>query len=464
MARCGCAGTCSCQLSSSPTVAVTGNGTPANPYVFSVVAVPDETPPPNPENLPYNDPLSNALVDYSFDNWNAGVPATWGTFWKGGTPDPVVDPAIGVGDSLDGYAARVTFADTDSIQRFGNVVVPVAAGQVWQCSVWAKGTGANPRVAMSLIINLAPGNPEWFGAGASNVTPLGVTEITGDFALYSGSVMIPTGYDVARLSVTAMGDPGDTVTIDRVTMRHAAAPTTFNGVPAGGAAGDVLTKDGATDYDVTWAAPTVPVRHVYAAGATWTKPAGLRCVRVRVIGDGGGGGGTTGNATGRAAGGGGGAGGYSEKLILAAALGATETVTVGQGGAGGTNGATNGSNGTGSSFGAHCSATGGSGGYAGGTAGTGPSVGYGNLGGTGSSGDVNVPGGSGQPGLTLSATWATAGSGGNAALGGGGRNRGNQGTGFDGTAGGGGGGAYSATTTYAGGNGGAGLVIVEEYY
>src|SRR5690606_11773068 len=70
---------------------------------------------------------------------------------------------------------------------------------------------------------------------------------------------------------------------------------------------------------------------VFTESGTYNKTAGVKMARVRVVGPGGGGGGGATSATG----GGGGAGGYSEKVIAAASLGETETVTVGTGGAGG---------------------------------------------------------------------------------------------------------------------------------
>ena len=133
---------------------------------------------------------------------------------------------------------------------------------------------------------------------------------------------------------------------------------------------------------------------VYTADATWTKPDGLKYVVVEVIGAGGGGStrGTQGKTT--IAGAGGGGGGYSRKRILAASLGATETVTVGIGGTASKTGSTNtdGSTGGTSSFGSHCSANGGGGGqkYDGVAPATTLSVG--GSGGTATGGDVNVTG------------------------------------------------------------------------
>jgi len=99
---------------------------------------------------------------------------------------------------------------------------------------------------------------------------------------------------------------------------------------------------------------------------TYTKPAGATEVRILCLGAGGAGGNVPTSAAGEhACGGGGQAGGYTEAVFPAASLGATETVTVGTGGATGAAGATDGADGTASSVGALINAPGGQGGKAG---------------------------------------------------------------------------------------------------
>ena len=80
-----------------------------------------------------------------------------------------------------------------------------------------------------------------------------------------------------------------------------------------------------------------------AGTATWTKPAGKTMAWIRIFGGGGGGGSGARQAAGTAKSGGGGgqAGGMTELFIPLSALGATETVTVGAGGAGGVSASTN---------------------------------------------------------------------------------------------------------------------------
>lgn len=206
------------------------------------------------------------------------------------------------------------------------------------------------------------------------------------------------------------------------------------------------------------------VERIYITSATWTKPAGLKAVRVTVVGGGGGGGGCTGAASSYAVGGGGGGGGTSTKLILAATLGATEAVTVGAGGAAGANtGGTGGTGGT-SSFGAHASATGGGGtGMATGTTALGVA---GGLGGVGSLGTNNLEGDGGGSALRVSGTAGISGKGGASTNGGGGRGAlGNLAGDPGGLRGGGGGGASTnSATAQAGGAGAGGVVIVEEFY
>lgn len=198
------------------------------------------------------------------------------------------------------------------------------------------------------------------------------------------------------------------------------------------------------------------VQYYTSSGShTWTKPAGLKRVRVYVTGGGGGGGNPAANTNN---GGGGAGGGTAIKVIDAASLGSTESITVGAGGAAGNPGGTGGT----SSFGSHCSATGGVGGA------SDSQGGYGYIvPGVGSGGDLNIQGcgpDAGRPGGDN----GVGGSGGGSFWGGGGRG------GFNynyphagaGSHGGGGGGAYRTGAGGAGGGaaGGAGIVVVEEYF
>ena len=200
----------------------------------------------------------------------------------------------------------------------------------------------------------------------------------------------------------------------------------------------------------------------YTSSGTYTKATNNPSyIEVEVIGGGGGGGGSFLTAT---VGAGGGSGGYSRKKILASALSASETVTVGVAGTAGTTAGSAGGAGGTSSFGAHCSATGG----AGGAGATTLTFTAGGAYGTGSGGDVNgfgQFGGNGQPDSTNG--YSSSGPGGNSILGGAGNgvvNNANApgGAGSSGTGSGGGGGSAGAESK-PGGPGGSGRVIVREY-
>lgn len=266
------------------------------------------------------------------------------------------------------------------------------------------------------------------------------------------------------------GDPEDLTVTQATAMLNAVTGDAGSGgtkglVPAP-AAGDAaaekfLRADGA------WAAPEPTGRlsevRIYTANDTWTKPAGLSFVIVEVLGAGGGGGGADQDGSNSGTGGGGGAGGYSRKKIPAAALGATETVTIGALGAGGAAGNNAGATGGASSFGAHATANGGVGGSS--TAPASSATVIGGAGGAAADGDTNIQGQSGGGGMRSSTTIALPGEGGSTPYGNGARGKNNAAV--NASTGYGAGGAGAASTTggsdRAGGDGTAGLVIVYEY-
>ena len=194
---------------------------------------------------------------------------------------------------------------------------------------------------------------------------------------------------------------------------------------------------------------------VFTGSGTWTKPTGVKYLRVICVGGGGGGAGR-GGATGD--GGGGGGGGYCEKIIDVTSI-VSETVTVGAAGAGGVGNPspTNGTSGGTSSFGSHCSASGGAGG-------SGTTDG---AGGSGTGGQINL---SGQSGGGLLKNFPNHGkAGGSAPLGFGfgapmpgdvsaDGNHGVAGSGY----GAGGGGAEAGDSGANGGAGTGGIVVVYE--
>jgi hypothetical protein len=204
----------------------------------------------------------------------------------------------------------------------------------------------------------------------------------------------------------------------------------------------------------------------FTANGTYTTPAGLRRAEVWLCSAGGAGGGSAATGAGQVSGGaGGGAGGNALRLLTAAQIGASQTVTVAAAAAGASGAA--GANGTSTSFGALLSATGGTGG---GVAGPAASITVaGAAGGAGSSGDIN---GNGMPGgmtnVTQTVAGLIAGNGGSSLYGGGGigpSSLGPSGGAASGFCAGGSGtteGASGAANT--GGASTGGLVIVREFY
>lgn len=197
--------------------------------------------------------------------------------------------------------------------------------------------------------------------------------------------------------------------------------------------------------------------------SNWTKPTGLDYIRVRLVGAGGGSGGADAAGTDEAGGSGGAGGGYSEKIIAAASLSATETVIVGVGGLGGLNTGGNGIVGTDTSFGSHLSATGG--GLGSGSAGAYYLPAYG---GVGSNGNINTYGefSFAPVGPTGAATLLVSGRGGSSMFGVGGLpgSPGLSASGGNGY-GSGGAGAFSENgAATAGTSGASGVVYIEEFY
>jgi len=193
----------------------------------------------------------------------------------------------------------------------------------------------------------------------------------------------------------------------------------------------------------------------FTSSGTWTKDSGLRFVIVEAVGGGGAGAGGTSLPAGAMRAGGGG-GGYARKKIAAGDLGATETVTIGTGGAG-TKGA--GASGNTTTFGSLVSAGGGGGGSDS-TAG---------AGGIATVGDLLIAGGAGGAGANSTGELVAGAMGGGSMYGfgghggayaGGGRD-GGDGTGYGG---GGGGGVRVTTGDIFGGNGSDGIVVVYEYF
>lgn len=233
--------------------------------------------------------------------------------------------------------------------------------------------------------------------------------------------------------------------------------TTFVLPSADGTNGQVIQTNGSGVLSFTTVASGGDyIMNVYSTPGTWTKPAGLKAIKVTVIGGGGGSGG------GPQLGTGGGGGGSSIEYIDAPAIPGPQPYTVGTGGTAGSPSPVLGGTGGTSSFGgptAFLSATGGTGG---GINSPGPNFRgeAGVAGGTGSNGQLNIAGENGTGGINpggLGLSGGTIlGSGiygyfGDPPSPGAPRGYGVGGIGIN-------------TATGAGSAGGAGVVIVEEFY
>lgn len=200
----------------------------------------------------------------------------------------------------------------------------------------------------------------------------------------------------------------------------------------------------------------------FTSSGTFTKASypWLRAVRVRLVGGGGGGSGNAdGSGTNNIGGAGGGGGGYAEDIIAASSLAASETVTVGAGGAGAQG---TGSAGGATSFGTHVVAG----------SGQGAALETGGDGGAGTTGGILISGEHGDSTVDIDLTGVSAegtpgGNGGRSMLGMGGpgavAKAANSNGGIGLGPGGGGGGGYRRSTAVSGGDGADGVVIVELY-
>lgn len=278
--------------------------------------------------------------------------------------------------------------------------------------------------------------PTGLVAGTSYyVIAAGLTANTFQVAATIGGAAINTSgtqsgvHTLTKWTPIAVG-MNDTTKLPTLSEKAAMAGGGAFGVPSG--SNKFVTQTGLSD------SATAPVVQILTVSGTWTKPVGLKYIIVELVAGGGGGGGS---ASGTGAGGGAGGSASVKKLILAAALAATEAYVVGAGGIGGA-AATTGGIGGNSTF-STLTATGGPGG-GGGTGGTGNGGGAGGA--TATSGDYNYNGTAGAPGTANS-----GGAGGTSSAGIGRNTNGNGGSGGNGS-------------SSVGNAGSAGVVIITQYY
>jgi hypothetical protein len=275
----------------------------------------------------------------------------------------------------------------------------------------------------------------------------------------TGALANEADIDVTALTLKASPVSGDVVLIQDSAASNAFKKTTVGALASAGSVGSFNGLTGAVTTSV--------VVQKFTASGTYTPTAGMLHAVIECVGGGGGGGGAAITAASNSnGGGGGGGGGYSRKYTTAAAVGASQTVTIGAAGIAGAAGNNAGGAGGDTSVGTLCIGKGGSGG--GGAAAA--ANGAGGAGAISGTGDVTVPGGpGGQGGLVIgnaSIFPIITGEGGNSLYGFGAAGQsashaGSVGAGFG--AGGGGGSDFNATGNQPGGAGTAGIVIITEY-
>ena len=290
-----------------------------------------------------------------------------------------------------------------------------------------------------------------------------ITNIQADDRVKDSRAVINTNFDNLNTDkAETLSDLGVTKTSEEINANLPSADEKA-AMSGGGSLGTPSTTNKFLTEDVL---PTVGPTQVveFTSSGTWTKDNAL--VRIRVQAWGGGGGGSSVAATGIAAGGGG--GGYLEAWIEADDLSATETVTIGAGGAPTVAGQN-------TTFGSLVTAYGGAG-ASGTTQGAGGGIQPGNVfaGTTSGANGLFWGGGAGGSGVVGGGSLFGAGGGGggasvNSRAGGTSSYGGNGGTGTvggtnagNGVSPGGGGGGCNASATA--GSGAAGKVIVTEYY
>lgn len=239
--------------------------------------------------------------------------------------------------------------------------VTYAVGQVvsWLGRIWQS------NVNLNLNSTPAVNNPNWthiarwsgsawyepvLDLSGTNNYSVTLTETEGPADLYDGMTI--------KVRVASPNTSNATLAITRGTtafgakpLRRRAGVELANGELRAGELYRFTYLAGSQEFISDRLSPSdTPIIREYKTSTTWSKPAGLRFVVVELWGGGG-----AGNSSIVAPGGCG--GGYAKKKILASALGATETVTVGAGGVLNSDG-TGGTGGT-TSFGAHVQASGG---------------------------------------------------------------------------------------------------------
>jgi hypothetical protein len=249
------------------------------------------------------------------------------------------------------------------------------------------------------------------------------------------------GFTLSSGAITANG----TLTVSNIIIDGAVTGNSKQYLPnQSGQAGKVLSTDGTSPFWATApATDNITSMQTFTGGGTWTRPTGVRFIKVQVQGGGGGGSGH---------GESGGAGGYSERVLDVSSISSVSVTISGE--SNGTYYSGAGDNGGTSSFGSYCSASGGYGANR-------NNQHSGGLAGVGSGGNLNIYGGGGQSHHNYSSVGGSSFFGGAAAAGhpqGGNFSHNHQSHSAQGS--GGSGGYFNS---HRGSNGRPGMVVVTHY-
>lgn len=296
------------------------------------------------------------------------------------------------------YDAEPTLVDREELATVGYVLDNVSGGTVDFDNQIITGVVAGETIAAGDWVFFNTADQEWYlidadtaaevdgayigvalGSGTDGVSITGGIQISGVYTttgLTAGSVyyLSNTAGDIGTSAGTTERAIGVALSTTKLllnfqekqlpTANEKAGMSGVNNPPS--ATNPLVTTNDLSDPTFK---PTQVV--VFTSSGTWTKDDGLKYIIVEGVG---GGGGCDSDVGDDDAGSG---AGYFRKLILASALGATETVTIGAAGASNSV-AASATNGGATSFGAHCTANGGT-----------KSAG---AGGTATGGDINITG------------------------------------------------------------------------